>query len=135
MPEASQAEKNMYGADVRLHPITLMPLEYGIGCAPDDVQAQAHCKVIERERGKKIADEYRARLAEAAKNPEAPELTRAKAAADRARSTADATKVAADAAADVATAADAAVAELSKATPKTVTFSPRPTILQTEQDR
>ena len=75
MPEASQAEKNMYGADVRLHPITLMPLEYGIGCAPDDVQAQAHCKVIERERGKKIADEYRARLAEAAKNPEAPELT------------------------------------------------------------
>jgi hypothetical protein len=136
MPEASQADKNMYGADVRLHPITNMPLEYGIGHAPDDVQAQNHCIIIEREQGKKVADAYRAKLAEAAKNPEGPLLTAAKLAAERAQAVADTAHANFEAKAAIATSAKAKVAELSKTAPaKSAAYDPMPrAILATEQD-
>jgi hypothetical protein len=60
--EASQAEKNVFGADVKLHPITKMPIEQGLGALSDDAQAQIHCQFIERSSGKHAADEMRRRL-------------------------------------------------------------------------
>jgi hypothetical protein len=112
--EPSQADKNFYGADVRLHPITNMPLESGIGHAPDDVQAWAHCDTIEHEHGKKAADAMRAKLGEYVKNPEDPALTRAKHAAELARTAADAATADAAAKVKLAEAADAKVEHLSK---------------------
>lgn len=59
---ASQAEKNVFGHNVKLHLITKMPIEQGIGARPDHEQAQMHCDFIERDRGKEIADAIRAEL-------------------------------------------------------------------------
>ena len=61
--EASQAEKNTFGADVKLHPITKMPLEQGRGALPHDQQAMMHCDVIEHQHGKHHADAMRRELA------------------------------------------------------------------------
>lgn len=60
--EASQAEKNVFGEDCTLHPITKRPLERGRGALPDDVQAAMHIMDIEREGGKELADAMRAKL-------------------------------------------------------------------------
>ena len=60
--EASQADKNVFGADVKLHPVTHMPLESGIGALPDDEQARMHCNMIEANGDKDAADAMRAKL-------------------------------------------------------------------------
>lgn len=115
--EASQADKHVFGADTKLHPITNMPLESGVGHAPDEVQAWAHCDTIEHEHGRKAADAMRAKLTDAAKNPEDPALTRAKVAAEHARNAADAAKADFEAKAKLAAAADAKVKELGNEKP------------------
>lgn len=38
----SRVEAAVFGADAKLHPITKMPLEQGIGCLPPDKQAAGH---------------------------------------------------------------------------------------------
>ena len=60
--EASQAEKNVFGADVRIHPITKMPIEQGIGALPVDRQVEHHLAHIERTGGKHLADAMRHKL-------------------------------------------------------------------------
>jgi hypothetical protein len=55
-------EKAVYGADARRHPLTGLPLESGIGCAPADVQALGHLTVIEETEGKAAADAMRKKL-------------------------------------------------------------------------
>lgn len=62
MSEASQAEKNTFGAAVKLHPITRRPLENGIGALSEDRQAELHLAVIEREEGKEAAERVRKAL-------------------------------------------------------------------------
>ena len=59
---ASQAEKNVFGHDVKLHPVTRMPIEQGKGALPADEQAWAHCVYIEQHHGKEMADAMRAEL-------------------------------------------------------------------------
>lgn len=66
-PELAQAEKNIFGADAKYHPITLMPLEQGIGALTIAQQAQIHCQIIESRDGKTAADAMRRKLAAAAK--------------------------------------------------------------------
>lgn len=64
--EASQADKNIYGEDVRLHPITKMPFEQGRGCLPDDVQAyNVHLVQIHHMHGEKAAADMRRKLDDA----------------------------------------------------------------------
>jgi hypothetical protein len=64
--QASQAEKNIFGGDVKLHPITRMPLEQGIGCLPPDVQAEnVHLPEIERMHGRAAAENMRRKLNDA----------------------------------------------------------------------
>lgn len=65
MPELAQAQKNVFGEDAKLHPITMMPLEQGSGALPHDQQAQIHCDYIERTQGKLAADAMRAKVAAA----------------------------------------------------------------------
>ena len=60
--EASQAEKNVFGADVKLHPVTLLPLENGIGSLPIAQQAELHLVAIEKEQGKEVADAMRHKM-------------------------------------------------------------------------
>ena len=60
--EASQAEKNFYGADVKLHPVTRRPLEQGVGALPVDEQVQIHLHTIEHEEGKDVADAMRRKM-------------------------------------------------------------------------
>lgn len=73
---ATNAEKHVFGNDVRLHPITKRPLESGIGCLPDDMQAlNVHCVDIERESGRAKADEMRAKLKAAAAGPREHRVT------------------------------------------------------------
>ena len=52
--EASQAEKNVFGTDARLHPVTGMALESGRGCLSDEQQADIHCNFIEGHHGKSV---------------------------------------------------------------------------------
>lgn len=60
--EASQAEKNVFGADVKLHPITKMPLEQGKGALSHDDQARLHVDIIHTQQGESVADEMRKKL-------------------------------------------------------------------------
>lgn len=62
MPELAQAQKNVFGADAKLHPITLMPLEQGSGALPHDQQAMLHLQTIEETDGKEAADAMRRKL-------------------------------------------------------------------------
>jgi hypothetical protein len=62
--EAAQAEKNVFGVEAKLHPVTLMPLESGRGALPDEMQADIQCGEIERSHGKKAADDMRRKLAD-----------------------------------------------------------------------
>ena len=62
MSEPSKADKNVFGADTQLHPVTEMPLENGIGAASDEQQALNHCDVIEKTEGKQAADQMRAKV-------------------------------------------------------------------------
>jgi hypothetical protein len=56
MPELTQAQRLVYGADAKLHPVTGMPLENGSGALPDKQQALMHLAHIAREQGKDVAD-------------------------------------------------------------------------------
>jgi hypothetical protein len=48
---------------MRIHPITGMPLEDGVGALPDDEQALVlHLPIIEQEQGKAVADAMRAKI-------------------------------------------------------------------------
>lgn len=67
MAELTQAEQNVFGATAKYHPITLMPLEQGVGALTAAQQAQIHCEIIERMRGKAAAAVMRKKLADAAK--------------------------------------------------------------------
>jgi hypothetical protein len=60
--EADQATKNIYGDNVRIHPVTKMPLEQGSGALPDHLQIQNHLTTIERDQGLKVADDMRNKL-------------------------------------------------------------------------
>ena len=62
MPQPSQAEKNTFGEDVKLHPITMMPLEQGRGALPADQQALLHIREVELGGDKKRADEFRKKM-------------------------------------------------------------------------
>jgi hypothetical protein len=62
MSEPSRMEKNVFGFDVRLHPITGMPIEQGSGALPDDEQALLHCDAIEKAHGRELADAMRWKL-------------------------------------------------------------------------
>ena len=55
MPELTPAQKLVFGADAKLHPVTGMPLETGKGALPDQQQALIHLGYIEREQGKDVA--------------------------------------------------------------------------------
>ncbi len=73
--EATPQEKLRFGDKVRIHPITGMPLEMGIGAGPDHAQAVfVHVPQIRATQGDKAADDMLARLeahvAELAKKPE-----------------------------------------------------------------
>ncbi len=73
--EASPQEKLRFGKDVRIHPITDMPLEMGRGAGPDHAQAVlVHVPQIRATQGDKAADEMLAKLdnhaVELAKKPE-----------------------------------------------------------------
>ena len=59
---ASQAEKNVFGHNVKLHQVTRMPIEQGHGALSADEQAWSHCDYIEQHHGKKLADAMRAEL-------------------------------------------------------------------------
>lgn len=67
MPELAQAEKNVFGDEAAYHPITLMPLERGVGALSADQQAELHCVVIEHRHGKAAAEAMRRKLADAAR--------------------------------------------------------------------
>ena len=57
--EVPQAMKNVFGEDVKLHPITKRPIEQGRGALSADQQAEQHLIDIEREEGKHVADAMR----------------------------------------------------------------------------
>lgn len=86
---ASQAEKNVFGHDVKIHPITKMPIENGLGALPEHEQALNHLRSIEAERGEQVemrkqlgvktsadieAEAQAARIAEQAKADELADL-------------------------------------------------------------
>lgn len=52
--QASQAEKNTFGEDVKLHPVTKRPLEQGHGALSHEKQALFHLRDIEAESGEQI---------------------------------------------------------------------------------
>ncbi len=56
MTELSNAEKLVFGADAKLHPVTGMPLESGRGALSEKQQALVHLGHIARERGSDVAD-------------------------------------------------------------------------------
>ena len=60
--EADQATKNTFGHNVKVHPVTLMPIEQGRGALPEHQQIVNHLVVIEREQGLKVADAMRKKL-------------------------------------------------------------------------
>jgi hypothetical protein len=62
MPQPSQAEKNTFGDDVKLHPVTLMPLEQGHGALPADQQAMFHIRQVEAKDGEAAADVMRKKM-------------------------------------------------------------------------
>lgn len=62
MSEPSRMEKYVFGFDVRLHPITGMPIEQGSGALSDVEQGLLHCMDIEKAYGKELANELRKKL-------------------------------------------------------------------------
>jgi hypothetical protein len=61
-------DQMVYGADAKLHPVTLMPLEQGSGAhAPDDQALLVHLPEIERTQGKAAADAMRIKLSGSAR--------------------------------------------------------------------
>jgi hypothetical protein len=60
--EADQATKNTYGHDVRIHPVTKMPIEQGSGALPEHQQVLNHIAAVEREQGSKAANAMRKKL-------------------------------------------------------------------------
>ena len=78
---ATQAEKNVFGAGVELHPASNLPLENGRGAlSPDQQLRNVHIPLIERTQGKEAADVVR----HAAGIPTAEELAaQAKAEAEK----------------------------------------------------
>lgn len=70
------AINNVFGANAKVHPVTGMPLESGIGATSEEQQAAGHVVLIEKEYGKEAADAMRKKLgiktaAELAKEEEA----------------------------------------------------------------
>ena len=50
------APEQVFGADAKVHPITGMRLENGVGALPDDLQALVlHCAYIEQTQGEEAA--------------------------------------------------------------------------------
>jgi hypothetical protein len=64
MREPTLMERRTFGVNVKLHPITEMPLEVGFGALPGDVQALQHCDAIQYREGKAAADAMRKKLAD-----------------------------------------------------------------------
>lgn len=62
MAEPTQLQRDVFGHDVQLHPLTGMVLEQGSGALPPHQQARLHCVEIEKLYGKKAADVIRKRL-------------------------------------------------------------------------
>jgi colicin import membrane protein len=67
--EASGSEKAVYGVDVKLHPVTKMPLETGIGAQSEHQQALAHVAMVTEKEGKEAGEKMAAKLAEHEKKP------------------------------------------------------------------
>jgi hypothetical protein len=66
-PDMTRMEMRVFGVDSKLHPITNMPLEQGVGAWPPDQQALLHCQIIEERDGKPAADAMRRKLIVAAR--------------------------------------------------------------------
>lgn len=79
MAGLSQAQKNVFGEDAKLHPVTGMVLEKGHGAPSEFHQALQHIEQIEASHGRKVANEMRRKLG--VKTPEEI-AAEAKAAAD-----------------------------------------------------
>jgi len=60
--EADQATKNTFGTDVKIHPVTMLPIEQGRGALSEHQQVHNHLVTIEREHGLKAADAMRNKL-------------------------------------------------------------------------
>lgn len=58
MTDASQAEKNVFGSEAQIHPITKMALETGRGSLSADQQAVLHLQAIEEV----VADKMRKQM-------------------------------------------------------------------------
>ena len=67
--EASGSEKAVYGADAKLHPVTKMPLETGIGALSEHQQALAHVARVTEKEGKEAGEKMAKELAEHEKKP------------------------------------------------------------------
>ena len=79
-----QAMKNVFGEDVKLHPVTKRPIETGRGALPVDQQALMHLADVEKEEGQERADAMRKQMGIpteseiAAKRAEAAEAEKAR---------------------------------------------------------
>lgn len=63
------AHDHVFGVHHRIHPVTKMPLENGVGHLSDHEQALQHIAYIEEKDGKDVADKLREKLKELAEVP------------------------------------------------------------------